>query len=158
MTWTDPRTWVAGEVITAALLNTHVRDNLKAVGDALGSYTPTYTNFALGNGTVDARYAQVGKWVRCRGLITLGSTSSVTGLLRIALPVAANFTTFGRPIDGRVELFDTSASARRFWNPAHQSGTEFYIADASDNRADNAAPWAWATGDTIAWSFQYEAA
>lgn len=25
--WTTPRTWVAGELVTAALLNTHLRDN-----------------------------------------------------------------------------------------------------------------------------------
>jgi|TARA_Y100000310_G_scaffold317685_1_gene370846 hypothetical protein len=29
MAWTAPRTWVAGEVVTAALMNTHVRDNLR---------------------------------------------------------------------------------------------------------------------------------
>ena len=28
MAWTDPRTWVTGEVVTASLMNTHVRDNL----------------------------------------------------------------------------------------------------------------------------------
>ena len=28
MAWTAPRTWAAGEVVTAALLNTHVRDDL----------------------------------------------------------------------------------------------------------------------------------
>lgn len=28
MAWTAPRTWVAGETLTAALMNTHVRDNL----------------------------------------------------------------------------------------------------------------------------------
>jgi hypothetical protein len=27
MAWTDPRTWVTSEVVTAALMNTHVRDN-----------------------------------------------------------------------------------------------------------------------------------
>lgn len=27
MSWTAPRTWVAGEVVTAAIMNTHVRDN-----------------------------------------------------------------------------------------------------------------------------------
>lgn len=35
MAWTAPRTWVTGEVVTAALLNTHMRDNLnflKTVG------------------------------------------------------------------------------------------------------------------------------
>ena len=28
MGWTTPRTWASGEVVTAALLNTHLRDNL----------------------------------------------------------------------------------------------------------------------------------
>lgn len=28
MAWTTPRTWVANEILTAALLNTHLRDNL----------------------------------------------------------------------------------------------------------------------------------
>lgn len=28
MAWTAPRTWIAGEVVTAALMNTHLRDNL----------------------------------------------------------------------------------------------------------------------------------
>lgn len=28
MTWTAPRTWVAGEVVTAALLNAQIRDNM----------------------------------------------------------------------------------------------------------------------------------
>lgn len=27
MAWTAPRTWVAAEVVTAAIMNTHVRDN-----------------------------------------------------------------------------------------------------------------------------------
>jgi hypothetical protein len=38
--WTTPRTWVASEVVTAALLNTHLRDNdayLKAVLDGTAS-------------------------------------------------------------------------------------------------------------------------
>lgn len=40
MAWTTPRTWVAGEVVTAALMNTHLRDNLDALrtgGIALAS-------------------------------------------------------------------------------------------------------------------------
>ena len=31
MAWTTPRTWADGEIPTAALMNTHVRDNLNAV-------------------------------------------------------------------------------------------------------------------------------
>lgn len=33
MAWTTPRTWVSGELVTAALLNTHVRDNLSYLKD-----------------------------------------------------------------------------------------------------------------------------
>ena len=35
MAWTAPRTWVTAEVVTAALLNTHVRDNLLQTAPAL---------------------------------------------------------------------------------------------------------------------------
>ena len=31
MAWTNPRTWAVGELVTAALLNTHLRDNLNSV-------------------------------------------------------------------------------------------------------------------------------
>jgi hypothetical protein len=31
MAWTTARTWVTGEVVTAAVMNTHVRDNLNAL-------------------------------------------------------------------------------------------------------------------------------
>lgn len=40
MAWTTPRTWVAAEVVTASLMNTHIRDNLdvlRAGGLALSS-------------------------------------------------------------------------------------------------------------------------
>lgn len=32
MAWTAPRFWVTGEMATAALLNTHIRDNLLSLG------------------------------------------------------------------------------------------------------------------------------
>lgn len=31
MAWTTPRTWTAGELVTAAIGNTHWRDNLNAL-------------------------------------------------------------------------------------------------------------------------------
>lgn len=39
MAWTTPRTWVAGELVTAAMLNTHLRDDLNAVVQALIGHT-----------------------------------------------------------------------------------------------------------------------
>ena len=41
MSWTSPRTWVTGELVTASYLNTYIRDNdnyLKAAADAVLGY------------------------------------------------------------------------------------------------------------------------
>jgi hypothetical protein len=35
MAWTDPRTWVDSEFVTAGIMNQHIRDNLSAVGPHL---------------------------------------------------------------------------------------------------------------------------
>jgi hypothetical protein len=35
MAWTNPKTWTVGETLTAANFNTHIRDNLNAVGPHL---------------------------------------------------------------------------------------------------------------------------
>lgn len=53
-TWTQPRTWAVGELVTANLLNAHLRDNLEALKTPPTSlynvnqgsdYTTTSTNF-----------------------------------------------------------------------------------------------------------------
>lgn len=47
MSWSAPRTWVAGEVVTAALLNAHLRDNLLEIGDPnFGTWAPVVTQNA----------------------------------------------------------------------------------------------------------------
>ena len=40
MGWTNPRTWEIGELVTAAMLNTHVRDNLNGIGPRYRLYKP----------------------------------------------------------------------------------------------------------------------
>lgn len=35
MAWTNPKTWSVGELVTAANMNTHVRDNLNNIGERL---------------------------------------------------------------------------------------------------------------------------
>jgi hypothetical protein len=50
------------------------------------TWTPTYTNFTLGNGTLVARYGTSGKFVQFTFAVQLGSTSSVSGQIRFTLP------------------------------------------------------------------------
>lgn len=56
MSWTAPRTWVAGETITAAIMNTHVRDNLLAqAGYVMGTVNSATAYTSSGtNGTTEA--------------------------------------------------------------------------------------------------------
>ena len=39
MAWTAPRTWVTGEIVTAALMNTHLRDNMLDIDSRLNADT-----------------------------------------------------------------------------------------------------------------------
>ena len=51
MAWTAPRTWVAGELVTAALLNTHLRDNLLVLREREVWFSAAAGNIAVGSGT-----------------------------------------------------------------------------------------------------------
>ena len=55
------------------------------------TYTPTFTNFTLGNGTLSqSRYWKLGKIVYLHIDVTLGSTSAVTGQIIWSLPSTAH--------------------------------------------------------------------
>ena len=50
-------------------------------------WTPTILNFTLGDGNIDALYAQQGKFVDAYIRIQFGSTTAITGAFRFSLPV-----------------------------------------------------------------------
>lgn len=128
------------------------------VFDGWASHTPTYANFSLGNGSVDAAYYRFGRFVIYRGAITMGSTSSVTGAIQVSLPVAAKASTWSL---GTAVGEDNSASFARTVgaaeiNPAiFATGVHF----ASSGNADWTAtvPFTWATSDILRWTITYEA-
>jgi hypothetical protein len=64
---------------------------LNAIG-TWTTWTPTWTNLSVGNGTVTARYAQINKVVHLRLSLTFGSTTSVSGNVTFTLPVTASST------------------------------------------------------------------
>lgn len=53
------------------------------------TWTPSYTNITVGNGTVVAKYKQVGKKVSFRFRLTFGTTTSISTAPTITLPVTA---------------------------------------------------------------------
>jgi hypothetical protein len=50
-------------------------------------WTPTILNFSIGNGNIDALYAQQGKFVDAYIRIQFGSSTAVSGAFRFSLPV-----------------------------------------------------------------------
>jgi hypothetical protein len=92
-----------------------IRDLGDAIDTSVGNllwenYTPVFTNFTLGNGTLNFTYVQTGKTVHVRGLITLGSTSVVTGSIIIRLPINLAISLAG-PVLGNARYSDVSGSA-----------------------------------------------
>lgn len=161
MAWTAPRTWVAGETVTAALLNVHLRDNLNTFSDPWTAYTPTWTatttNPTLGNGSIEGAYILVGRLVIWRMKVVFGSTTSVgSGLYQFTLPVTANDGT-GHMTGGEGILRDDSAVA---YMPvvARIATNTFDLVTGAGARVQHATPWAWATNDTISVTGVYQGA
>ncbi len=99
--WTAPRTWVAGETVTAAMLNAQLRDNFKAITDPWTTYTPTISNgWTLGDGTITGSYIQIGNTVHFRIEWAVGSgTKHATNgpILSLPLPVKLAYSAFRLP-------------------------------------------------------------
>lgn len=140
---------------------------LTAIQAAWTTYSPTWTNLSVGNGTVTARYRQIGTLVETRITIVFGSTTSISGAVSVSLPVtrATYAGTAGLTALGLARFFDTSGGAAsegaamnvstttvrlQVWK---SDGTYLTSADLSST-----VPFTWATGDEINVQFSYEAA
>jgi hypothetical protein len=58
------------------------------------TYTPTFANTTLGNGTVTGKYIRIGKFVQFYASFKLGTTSAVSSNPTVTLPVTASATAF----------------------------------------------------------------
>lgn len=134
---------------------------------ATSSFTPTFTNLTIGNGTISARYKQIGKLVQGRISVVFGSTTSISGDVSFTLPVAATAyagTANVTPI-GDAQMYDVSAARLYFGKVSmSSSGLATIRAQAADLPylyfflLGAGVPFTWATGDEIGISFEYEAA
>ena len=80
MTWITPKTWAVDELVTASMLNTHLRDNLNYLlgrpkqvirRDNNATYTTTSTSFVdidgrISNYTDTVGYVGAGGYGGCR--------------------------------------------------------------------------------------------
>ena len=136
-----------------------------SAGGTYTAYTPTFTNFTIGNGTINyARYTQIGKFVQAYGKVTLGSTSSMGTNPNMTLPVTANANTTGGWVLGSLTIGDTgTATYEGYVKASSTTVAQMVVGNVSGTYTTNTAiqatlPMTWASTDTFLWSFIYEAA
>jgi hypothetical protein len=133
-----------------------------AGGFTYTAWTPTFSGTTVGNGTLTARYAQSGKMVHAYLKLVLGSTSSVSGNTTITLPVTAASSSGG--IRGTGAILDsgvrwyTAAIDLNATTSATLVAVGANLTNAFEDYFSSTVPMTWTTGDTMAFSFIYEAA
>lgn len=131
---------------------------------AVQSFSPAWTAAssapAIGNGSIDARYIQVGDLVTMWARISMGSTTTFgSGEWYLALPTAAATAAGYGAAPGPVWVFDSSTSQRLegFCWLEDTTKVQFSNHAATTNWAA-AAPIAWGSGDVLSLTFTYVAA
>ena len=145
----------SGDVLTAADLN--------AIG-TWEDYTPTFTNITVGNGTLNASFCQINKFVAYTIELVFGSTTSVTGSgVIVTLPVTAS-NTYQAGNGGQVTCEDASSSD--YWGTLFRFSTTA-VGVLVGNTASTylrltslsgSVPFTWASGDRLIIQDFYEAA
>lgn len=172
MAWTTPATWIAGEVLTAAQLNTQVRDNLREIGQTAGvaaawtDFTPTLSGgWALGNSTYTARYIRTGRKIEFYAKISIGSSATKGTTLTAALPVASQGDFSAVPGGLTASFADTGTAGYSGFVIASSTtavtlGSGFLVATdrIQIGNITSTFPFTWVTGDEIRYGGVYEAA
>lgn len=95
MAWTTPKTWTTGELVTAAQLNTHIRDNLDALFSPNSDLVSITTDITTTSGT----------FVDATGLVIIFTIQGDTALIGFTGVIsnssaAATLTTVELDVDG----------------------------------------------------------
>lgn len=108
MAWTAPRTWVTGEVVTAALLNTHLRDDLI---DLDRRTSPTEATVATAQTTTATSYGDLGT-AGPAVTQTIGSTGKALIAIYAAIHNSGgNFSLMSYAVSGATTVAASDASS-----------------------------------------------
>lgn len=131
--------------------------------ESMQTWTPTFTNFAVGNGTLLAYYRQVGKFVFFHLKVIGGSTTTHTGAIEFTPPVTPFAYTSGVAFPvGMVEAENSGIQNFPGWlsftntgklHPLIGNAASTYLAWADLDTA----PFTFGTADSLQCSGWYEA-
>ena len=162
-----PKTWVAGDTLTAAQLNAELRNALLGAfplgppDGAFTAYTPTLTQSATVTKTVTyGRYTRVGRLVIAQCELACTGAGTAANQVLAGLPVPAQGTT--QKTIGQGYIFDASAAG--LYKATVEISTAVSVAfrptstSANDFLGTAVFTAALASGDLVSFSVMYEAA
>ena len=148
--------FVAGDILTAAQVNTYLQQR-----DAWTSFAPTLTNVTEGNGTKVGFYSRTGlRTIHWYVKFTLGSTSTIGGLIGVALPVTAAADAVA---PGIARLHVAGASRPGYYSMASTTRVDLFAIYAANTYGETSntsatVPATWTTADYFHVGGTYEAA
>jgi hypothetical protein len=159
---TTPATWVAGTTVSAAQMNTEIRDAVTGIQAAWTAYTPTLTGITLGNGNLNFKFTRTGKTITVRGFFGAGSTTTYSAAtLGFSMPVAphADYTTTGAYAVGSAWITPVGASrtAGSVFIPV-TAVFNFLSGTPANSIVTNLVPGTFSTSSTLSFTATYEAA
>ena len=133
------------------------------------SWTPSWTNVTVGNGTVVAAYSQTGKTVNFHLRFTLGSTSSISGSITFSPPVAPLAELYLAATEGyvfgNVKFLDAATAAYLGYLQFGTGSTNISIlalntaaSYGQQSTTSSTIPFTFGTSDIIVCTGSYEAA
>jgi len=129
------------------------------------SFTPTLNQITIGNGTIATKYCTVNDFVHYYGLITFGSTTSITGVnASYTLPFTAEVNDSSTAM-GVCYFYDSSAGSFSAGTVAMANSTTVYGGVNTANGTyvqwigwTSTVPFTWATGDRYTFNITYKKA
>jgi hypothetical protein len=124
--------------------------------DGTGTWTPTYSNLTIGNGTVISRYVRVGKQITIYWRLSFGSTTAITGgYPYFTLPFNANGTGL---IFGLAHYNDSGTGDYSGGCYISGGSVVYPIVNLTSawNGLSPTIPFTWATGDVIDVNLTYQ--
>jgi hypothetical protein len=124
------------------------------------TWTPTYTNISVGNGSVTARYQQIGKTVNVEYRLIFGSTTTIASGARLTPPVSISLPSF---FSFNGVAIDAGVTGYILWiDPANASLFEFLVPLANGSYLTPASvsanvPFTFGTDDILTFRATYEA-
>lgn len=136
-------------------------------GWSWSTWTPTWGNVTVGNGTVEAKYIEIGKTVVARISLNFGNTTAITGSVSFTLPITA--VTYPNNVNalfplGTLNILDNGTGT--FTGDIRITSTTVALLDVfnagstylTSTALSSTVPMTWTTGDAFNATIIYEAA